>query len=70
LSKLFGSVEPESLNRITDAIQHGIAETAGAHNEAPILLSLLRKFNNPDCRRGMAFAAGLLESLGKGLGKD
>jgi uncharacterized protein YjgD (DUF1641 family) len=70
LSKLVGSIEPELLNRITGAISQGLTELAGKHIEAPSLLSLLRKFNNPDCRRGMTFAAGLLESLGKGLGKD
>jgi hypothetical protein len=30
-------------------------------------LSLLQKFNSRDSRRGLALAAGLLESLGKRL---
>jgi hypothetical protein len=33
------------------------------------MLSLVQKFNSRDSRRGMAFAAGLLESLGKKLGE-
>jgi uncharacterized protein YjgD (DUF1641 family) len=70
LSKMFGSIEPELLNRITDSIPEGLAKISSEKAETPSLLSLLREFNSPDCRRGMAFVAGLLESLGKGLGKD
>jgi uncharacterized protein YjgD (DUF1641 family) len=67
LSKLLGSIEPELLNRIAGAIPEGLGKILSDKTEAPSLLSLLRKFNSPDCRRGMALTAGLLESLGKGL---
>jgi uncharacterized protein YjgD (DUF1641 family) len=67
LSKLLGSIEPELLSRMAGAIPEGLAKTPGKPGETPSLLSLLQKLNNPDCRRGIAFAAGLLESVGKRL---
>jgi uncharacterized protein YjgD (DUF1641 family) len=67
LSKLLGSIEPELLNRIAGAIPEGLAKTPTKQAETPSLLSLLQKLNSPDCRRGIAFAAGLLESLGNRL---
>jgi len=68
LSKLLGSIDPEVLGVLAGAPE-GLAQAAATKTKTPGLLSLLQKFNSPDCRRGMALAAGLLESLGKRLGE-
>jgi uncharacterized protein YjgD (DUF1641 family) len=67
LSKMVGDIEPELVDRITAAVPEGLAQASTTKTEAPGLFALLQKFNNPDCRRGMAFAAALLETLGKRL---
>jgi uncharacterized protein YjgD (DUF1641 family) len=69
LSKLLGSIDPDLLGHLAGAIPEGLAEASKTSAKAPSLLSLLQKFNSQDSRRGMAFAAGLLESLGKRLGE-
>jgi uncharacterized protein YjgD (DUF1641 family) len=69
LSKLLGSIGPDLLGRVADSIPEGLAQASDTSAKAPSLLSLLQKFNSQDSRRGMAFAAGLLESLGKRLGE-
>ena len=69
LSKLLGSIDPDLLGQLAGAIPEGLAEASKTSAKAPSLLSLLQKFNSQDSRRGMAFAAGLLESLGKRLGE-
>jgi len=67
LAKMAGDIEPELVNRIAVAVPEGLAQASSTKTEAPGLFALLQKFNSPDCRRGMAFATGLLESLGKRL---
>jgi uncharacterized protein YjgD (DUF1641 family) len=69
LSKLLGSIDPELLGVLVGAIPDGLAQAAATKTKAPSLLSLLQKFNSQDSRRGMALAAGLLESLGRRLGE-
>ena len=69
LSKLLGSIDPDLLGHLAGAIPEGLAQASKTSAKAPSLLSLLQKFNSQDSRRGMAFAAGLLESLGKRLGE-
>ncbi|MFZ0504430.1 MAG: hypothetical protein WAM44_12005, partial [Chthoniobacterales bacterium] len=70
LSKLLGGIDPDLLARLAGAIPEGIAQASATKGEAPGLFALLRKFNSQDCRRGMAFAATLLENLGKKLGEN
>jgi uncharacterized protein YjgD (DUF1641 family) len=69
LSKLLGSVDPDLLGHLAVAIPEGLAQASEPSAKTPSLLSLLQKFNSQDSRRGMAFAAGLLESVGKRLGE-
>jgi uncharacterized protein YjgD (DUF1641 family) len=69
LSKLLGSIDPDVLGNLAGAIPEGLAHASETSAKAPSLLSLLQKFNSQDSRRGMAFAAGLVESLGKRLGE-
>jgi uncharacterized protein YjgD (DUF1641 family) len=67
LSKVLGSIEPELLDRIAEAVPEGLAQIPAMKTETPGLFSLLQKLNSQDSRRGMAFAVALLESLGKRL---
>jgi uncharacterized protein YjgD (DUF1641 family) len=67
LSRTVGDIEPELLDRIAAALAEGLAQASTSKNETPGLFALVKKFNNPECRRGMALAATLLESLGKRL---
>lgn len=69
LSKVLGNIEPEQLDRLAGIVPDGLAEIPTMKTEPPGLFSLLRKFNNPDCRRAMAFTAALLETLGKRLAR-
>lgn len=69
LSKLLGSIDPDLLGQLAAAVPEGLAQASEMSAKTPSLLSLLQKFNSQDSRRGMAFAAGLLESVGKRLGE-
>jgi uncharacterized protein YjgD (DUF1641 family) len=68
LSKVLANIDPDLLGQLAGAIPEALEQASPARTKAPGLLSLLQKFNSRDSRRGMAFAAGLLESLGKRLG--
>ena len=70
LSKLLGKIDPDLLTGLASAIPDELAHFPANGKKAPSFLSLLQKFNQPDSRRGVAFAAGLLESVGKRLGEN
>jgi uncharacterized protein YjgD (DUF1641 family) len=67
LSKLLGDIDPDVLGRVANAVPEALQQVPSA--KAPGMLSLLQKFNRPDSRRGMEFAASLFENLGKKLGE-
>ncbi len=67
LSKVLANIDPDVLGQLAGAIPEALEQVSPARTKAPGLLSLLQKFNSRDSRRGMAFVAGLLESLGKRL---
>jgi uncharacterized protein YjgD (DUF1641 family) len=69
LGKLLGDIDPEVLGRLVSAVPEALQQVPSATTNAPGMLSLVQKFNSRDSRRGMAFAAGLLETLGKRLGE-
>jgi uncharacterized protein YjgD (DUF1641 family) len=69
LSKLLGDIDPDVLGRVVSAVPEALQQVPSAKMKASGMLSLLKKFNSEDSRRGMAFAASLLESLGKKLGE-
>ena len=69
LSKLLGDIDPDVLGRVASAVREALQQVPSAEMKAPGMLSLLQKFNSEDSRRGMAFAASLLESLGEKLGE-
>ena len=68
LSKVLSDIDPDVLGSLAGAVPEALQQVS-ARTSAPGMWSLLQKFNSPDSRRGMAFAAGLLESLGKRLGE-
>jgi uncharacterized protein YjgD (DUF1641 family) len=69
LSKLLGDIDPDMLGNLVSAVPEALKQASAEKTSAPSMLSLIQKFNGRDSRRGMAFAAGLLESLGKSLGE-
>ena len=68
LSKVLANIDPDVLGQLAGAIPEALEQASPARTKAPGLLSLLQNFNRRDSRRGMAFAAELLGSLGKRLG--
>ncbi|HUY82486.1 MAG TPA: DUF1641 domain-containing protein [Acidobacteriaceae bacterium] len=64
LGKLLGSIDPDLLHRLAQALP-AAAETP--HREPPSLFDLLRRFNSPGSRRALAAAAEVLEGMGRGL---
>lgn len=69
LSKLLGAIDPDVLGRLVSAVPEALQQVPSLETKVPGTLSLVQKFNSRDSRRGMAFAAALLESLGKRLGE-
>ena len=69
LSKLLGEIDPDVLGRVVSAVPEALQQVPSAKMKAPGMWSLLQKSNHPDSRRGMEFAASLLENLGKKLGE-
>jgi uncharacterized protein YjgD (DUF1641 family) len=69
LTQLLGRIDPDVLGRLAGAVPEALDRVSQTSSKAPSLLSLLQKFNSQDSRRGMAFTAALLESLGKRLGE-
>jgi uncharacterized protein YjgD (DUF1641 family) len=69
LSKVLSDIDPEVLGSLTGVVPEALQQVSPEKNSVPGTWSLLQKFNSRDSRRGMAFAASLLESLGKKLGE-
>jgi uncharacterized protein YjgD (DUF1641 family) len=69
LSKVLSDIDPDVLGRVVSAVPEALQQVPSAKMKAPGMWSLLQKFNSEDSRRGMAFAASLLDSLGKKLGE-
>jgi uncharacterized protein YjgD (DUF1641 family) len=67
LTRTLGSIEPELLKRVVDFVPHGVAKASAKQTEPLGLLSLVRKFNSKDSRRGLAVAAEILETFGRHL---
>jgi uncharacterized protein YjgD (DUF1641 family) len=69
LSKVLSDIDPDVLGSLAGAVPEALQQVSSEKTSAPGMLSLLQKFNSRDSRRGMAFAASLLEGLGKRLGE-
>ena len=61
--------DPDVLGQLAGAIPEALEQASPARTKAPGPLSLVQRFSSRDSRRGMAFAAGLLESVGERLGE-
>ena len=70
LGQVLGRIDPDVLRHLAGVLPEALEPVSRERTKAPSLFSLLKKFNSRDSRRGMAFAAGLLESLGKRLGEN
>jgi uncharacterized protein YjgD (DUF1641 family) len=70
LGQVLGRIDPDMLGQLAAVLPEALEPASQARTKAPSLFSLLKKFNSRDSRRGLAFAAGLLESLGKRLGES
>jgi uncharacterized protein YjgD (DUF1641 family) len=69
LSKVLSDIDPDVLGSLAGAVPEALQQVPSEKTGAPGMLSLLQRFNSRDSRRGMAFAASVLESLGKRLGE-
>jgi uncharacterized protein YjgD (DUF1641 family) len=65
LGKLLGSVDPERLHRLSEALPQALDESET--KEPPSLFALLRRFRSKESRRALAAGATLLEGVGRGL---
>jgi uncharacterized protein YjgD (DUF1641 family) len=66
--KLFGTLDPNLLEHLAQAIPEALAETK---TQKPLgLLQLLSKLSNQDTRRILTIATRVVESLGKDLGSE
>lgn len=65
LAKFFGSIPPEVLNSLAQAVAEG-AKREKSH-KAPSFFQLYRRLRNEDTRHALAVTLDLVESVGKGL---
>jgi uncharacterized protein YjgD (DUF1641 family) len=65
LTKFFGSIRPEILNSMVQAVTEG-AKKEKAH-KAPGFFELYRRLHSEDTRHALSVTLDLLESVGKGL---
>jgi uncharacterized protein YjgD (DUF1641 family) len=70
LGQVLGRIDPDVLGRLAGVLPEALEAAPRERTKAPSLFSLLKKFNSRDSRRGLAFAAGLFEGLGKRLGEN
>lgn len=68
LTKLFAAIDPRLLENLAGALPKALTE---AKTEKPLgLVKLFLKLSDQNTRRTLTIAAGLAESLGKGLGPE
>jgi uncharacterized protein YjgD (DUF1641 family) len=65
LGKLLGSLPPEAVQSIVDAMVSATSRPAG--QTPPGILELFRRMRSEDSRRGLAVTIELLEALGRGI---
>jgi uncharacterized protein YjgD (DUF1641 family) len=67
LQRILGSIEPEWLEGVVQAIPEGIAQEKAERNQPVSFFSLLRRLANKDCLRGLAAAVNFLQAFGRNL---
>ncbi len=65
LSKLLGSIDPDTLHRITEGLP--AAANQISEDNPPSLFGIFRRMASKDGRRALAAAVSILESVGKGM---
>ena len=71
MTKIFGSIDPELLKRLTQAFPDVIkGEAKAEETEAPGLWEVLRILRSKNLRRGLAVVNNLLEALGRNFSSE
>ena len=68
MGKVLGSINPDVLHAVVEGIPQATSQVPGG--KPPSLFALGRRMASQDARRGLAAAVGVLEVLGRGLGKE
>lgn len=67
LQRILGSIEPEFLEGVVQAIPEGIAQSTAKRSQPVGLFSLLRRLTSKDCLRGLVAAVNFLQAFGRHL---
>jgi uncharacterized protein YjgD (DUF1641 family) len=67
LARTFGEMDPELVRGFTKSLPEAIAATHTHGPEPPGLWGTLKRFRDPDFRRGLVLVNSLLEAFGRNL---
>jgi uncharacterized protein YjgD (DUF1641 family) len=67
LQRILGTIEPELLEGIVQAIPEAIVQATAEREQAPSFFSLLRRLISKDSLRGLAAAVDFLQAFGRHL---
>lgn len=65
LQRILGSVDPELLEGVVQAIPEAISQTTAERDQSVSFFSVLRRFTSKDSLRGLAAAANFLQAFGR-----
>ncbi len=68
LAKALGSIDPGALQAVAGVVPDALSRIKAESPNPPSLWALLKAFQSPEARRGLAAAALTLEQLGKHMG--
>jgi len=67
IARTFGEMDPELVRGFTRSLPEAIAATHAAGPKPPGFWSILKRFRNPEFRRGLILVNSLLEAFGRNL---
>lgn len=67
LQRILGSIDPEWLEGVVQAIPEGIAQAKAERDQPVSFFGLLRRLTSKDCLRGLAAAINFLQAFGRNL---
>jgi uncharacterized protein YjgD (DUF1641 family) len=67
LQRILGSIEPEWLEGVVQAIPEGIAQAKAERDQPVSFFGLLRRLTSKDCLRGLAAAVNFLQAFGRNV---
>jgi uncharacterized protein YjgD (DUF1641 family) len=67
LQRILGSIEPELLEGVVQAIPEAIAQATAEREQPPSFFTLLRRITSKDSLRGLAAAVDFLQAFGRHL---